>query len=91
MVEGAWNSPLPVVASGVSATASDGSVTVDAEANVPETGLEATSGVGSVITGVANVSETGLSSVGSVTVAANASFRCWICGSRQPRIGGALT
>ena len=46
--EGAWNSPLPVVASGVSATANDGSVTVDAEANVPETGLEATSAVGSV-------------------------------------------
>ena len=93
--EGAWNSPLPVVASGVSATASNGSVTVDAEANVPETGLEATSGVGSVtVTGVANVSETGLEatgSVGSVTVAANAGVSVvGFAAQGNPELGGAL-
>jgi hypothetical protein len=93
--EGAWNSPLPVVASGVSATANDGSVTVDAEANVPETGLEATSGVGSVtVTGAANVSETGLEatgSVGSVTVAANAGVSVvGFAAQGNPELGGAL-
>ena len=43
-----WGEPLPVVVTGVAGTGAVGSVSVVAEANVPETGLAATGGVGSV-------------------------------------------
>ena len=46
--EGEWGTPLPVEVTGVSASGQVGSVTVSADANVPETGLQATGNVGGV-------------------------------------------
>ena len=55
-----WGEPLPVVVTGVAGTGAVGSVSVVAEANVPETGLAATGGVGSVtVLAAADVGVTG--------------------------------
>jgi hypothetical protein len=47
--QGPWDEPIPVILTGEAATGAVGSVAVVAEANIPVTGLEATSGVGSVV------------------------------------------
>ena len=62
-----WGEPLPVVVTGVAGTGAVGSVSVVAEANVPETGLAATGGVGSVsVVAEANTAVTGSEGTGSV-------------------------
>ena len=74
-----------MVVTGVAGTGAVGSVSVVAEANVPETGLAATGGVGSVsVVAEANTAVTGsegTGAVGSVVVAAAADVGagrfCW--------------
>jgi hypothetical protein len=50
--QGAWGEAIPVILTGEAATGAAGSVAVVAEANVPVTGLEATTSVGSVVVAI---------------------------------------
>ena len=76
---------LPVIVTGVAGTGAVGSVSVVAEASVPETGLSSTGGVGSVtVLAAANTAVTGLTSTGSVdsvtatgTATVSPSGICW--------------
>ena len=89
---GTWSQGLGANTSdccyGVAGTGAVGSVSVVAEANVPETGLAATGGVGSVsVVAEANTAVTGsegTGAVGSVVVAAAADVSPQVLLAQEP-------